>query len=102
MQTPDHITRAAEVLAQEDGRVWEAITSEYRAEYARLARALDAAGLLATPEHDAEVAAKAWDEGYAVGEDNFIHSDYCGRRCQCQGLYGTTNPYLTKRTEPAP
>ena len=50
----------------------------------------------------AEVAAKAWDEGYAVGEDNFIHSDYCGRRCQCQGLHGTTNPYLTKRTEPAP
>ena len=42
---------------------------------------------------DAEVAAKAWDEGYAVGEDNFIHSDYCGRRCQCQGLHGTTNPY---------
>ena len=42
---------------------------------------------------DAEVAAKAWDEGYAVGEDNFIHSDYCGRRCQCQGLHGATNPY---------
>ena len=55
----DHIERAAEVLAQVDGRVWEAITSECRAEYARLARALDAAGLLATPGRDAAVAAKA-------------------------------------------
>lgn len=47
--------------------------------------------------HDAEVAAQAWDEGHAVGEDNFIHSDYCGTRgCQCQGVHGTTNPYLTE------
>lgn len=51
------------------------------------------ADLLASPAHDAAVAAKAWDEGYAVGEDNFIHSDYCGRSCQCQGLHGATNPY---------
>ena len=57
-------------------------------------------GLLVTPAHDAAVAAKAWDEGYAVGEDNFIHSDYCGMRgCQCQGLHGTTNPYLTKEAD---
>ena len=27
------------------------------------ARAIDAAGLLVTPEHDAAVAARAWDEG---------------------------------------
>lgn len=44
-------------------------------------------------KRDAEVAARAWDEGHAVAEDNFVHSDYCGRRCQCQGVHGTTNPY---------
>ena len=33
-------------------------------------RALDAAGLLVSPERDAEVAARAWDEGHAAGVRN--------------------------------
>lgn len=37
--------------------------------------------------------AEAWDEGHAVATDDFLHSDYCGRRCQCSGLAGTRNPY---------
>lgn len=34
------------------------------------AEALDAAGLLTTPERDAEVAARAWDEGHTAGVRN--------------------------------
>ena len=86
MQTPEEFARL--------------IANEYVEDYYDRFYDEDAAALIRA--RDAEVAAKAWDEGYAVGEDNFIHSDYCGRRCQCQGLHGTTNPYLTKRTEPAP
>lgn len=37
--------------------------------------------------------AEAWDEGHAVATDDFLHSDYCGRRCHCSGLAGTRNPY---------
>lgn len=32
-----------------------------------IVRLLAAAGLLATAEHDAQVAAQAWDEGYTAG-----------------------------------
>ncbi len=35
-----------------------------------IARALDASGLLASPGHDAEVAARAWDEGHTAGVRN--------------------------------
>ena len=86
----DQINRAAQIIS---GAMFGLTTESM---VLAIARDLDAAGLLTSPEHDAAVAAKAWDEGYAVGEDNFIHSDYCGRACQCQGLHGTTNPYLTK------
>lgn len=34
------------------------------------AQALHAAGLLASPEHDAAVAARAWDEGHTAGVRN--------------------------------
>ena len=34
------------------------------------ARALDAAGLLVTPERDRSVAAKAWDQGHTAGVRN--------------------------------
>ena len=37
--------------------------------------------------------AQAWDDGYAVADDDFTHSDYCGNRCQCKGIHGRTNPY---------
>ena len=52
----DHITRAAEVIEHILSRHGEHGT------YLDAARALDAAGLLATPEHDAAVAAKALRE----------------------------------------
>ena len=61
----DHLDRAAEVL-------WEAtcpdgLRAAMRPDCWAMAQALDAAGLLVTPEHDAAVAAKAWDEGFKQG-----------------------------------
>ena len=67
----EHIDRAAEVL-REHTRVsivrchcgWSDL---WRSHAEHVAQALDVAGLLVTPEHDAAVAAKAWDEGFKQG-----------------------------------
>ncbi|HEY9495575.1 MAG TPA: hypothetical protein VIR15_12035, partial [Intrasporangium sp.] len=61
-------------------RVAENAVADKRAAEARVA------------EKEATVA-KAWDEGFDVATDNFVHSDYCGRTCQCQGIHGQSNPY---------
>ena len=45
------------------------------------------------PAIAARAKAAAWDEGYAVAQDDFVHSDYCGRKCQCEGIHGQKNPY---------
>lgn len=82
--TADHIDRAAEVIAPVVWRDmqpdfvpsapndYDALTEEAQETVLHyttmLAQALDAAGLLATPEHDAAVAAEAWDEGFATGQ----------------------------------
>ena len=78
---PAAVERAVEVIGRTPGAQW------YSAQQA--ARALAAAGLLVTPEHDAQVAAGAWDEGHRVGWEH----------CQ-DGNYGTDawdddapNPY---------
>jgi hypothetical protein len=42
---------------------------------------------------------EAWDQGYAVAVDDFVHSDYCGLKCQCEGIHGQTNPYRTAPEE---
>lgn len=39
--------------------------------------------------------AQAWDAGYSIAEDNSVHADYCGARCQCKGIHGQANPYRT-------
>ena len=39
-----------------------------RAAARHTAEELDSAGLLATPEHDAAVAARAWSEGFTTGQ----------------------------------
>jgi len=75
--------------------LWESIDDRgirgrlYREDCDYLAGVLAAAGLLVTPEHDAQVAAGAWDEGHRVGWEH----------CQ-DGNYGTDawdddapNPY---------
>ena len=54
---------------------------------------IDRRDLLAEVERLRAEKAEAWDEGHAVATDDFLHSDYCGRRCQCSGLAGTRNPY---------
>ena len=72
----DHITRAAEVLH----KAWIGrcgVTAPTRDHVAVFVRALDAAGLLVSPEHDATVAAKAWDEGYGTGvHDERMATEY--------------------------
>ena len=45
------------------------------------------------PAIAARAKAEAWDEGYAVASDDFTHSDYCGFKCQCEGIHGQANPY---------
>ena len=70
----------ADVLAkrnEDDVERWSGVLSEAEARVAEL---------------EATVA-KAWDEGFDVATDNFVHSDYCGRTCQCQGIHGQSNPY---------
>lgn len=62
---PDHVDRATEVILSGQGIV--ALRRDEAAAYARL---LDAAGLLASPEHDAEVAAKAANRVLAVIQDD--------------------------------
>lgn len=57
----DHIDRAAEVIEHVLSRHGEHGT------YLDVARTLADSGLLVTPEHDAAVAARAWDEGCAAG-----------------------------------
>lgn len=46
--------------------------------------------------------AEAWDEGYAQAEKDFVHSDYCGTRCQCDPnlTSGAGNPYRADREQP--
>ena len=64
----DHIERAAdEIIGIQVGTGYESVTIGID-EAMEAARALDAAGLLVTPEHDAAVAAKALRE--AAGEIN--------------------------------
>ena len=53
--------------AGRDGGGWDGITYALVAEVERLRAALAAAGPLVTPEHDAQVAARAWDEGFTRG-----------------------------------
>ena len=58
----DHIERAAdEIIGIQVGTGYESVTIGID-EAMEAARALDAAGLLVTPEHDAAVAAKALRE----------------------------------------
>ena len=67
--TTDHIDRAAEIIAQST----PVDVPGYRMRYAvEAARALDDAGMLVTPEHDAAVAAE-WADHFEV----------------CQGMVGT-------------
>lgn len=64
----DHIDRAAdEISGIQVGTGYESVTIGITAAL-EAARALDAAGLLVTPEHDVAVAAKAWSEGFATGQ----------------------------------
>ena len=83
--TTDHIERAAEIIYVEvfglpdysPDAVDDHNRHSYRgdcecnasdrADARHAAEELDTAGLLATPEHDAAVAAKAWDEGFKQG-----------------------------------
>ena len=74
----DHIARAAEVLH----KAWIdrcGVTSPTRDHVHVFARALDAAGLLATPEHDAAVAARALREAAdRLNRDRRTHDASCG------------------------
>jgi hypothetical protein len=63
-----------------------------------MARAvLDALDL---PARERRAKAEAWDEGYAVATDDFVHSDYCGFTCQCDGVHGQANPYRAAELDP--
>ena len=66
----DHLDRAAEALAITQ-KFTQMIDCGSIGDEKRIARwlveAFDAAGLLVTPERDAAVAAKAWDEGFKQG-----------------------------------
>ena len=65
--TADHIDRAAQIIAATDAaeRGYELDASDVAIGHT-IAMSLDAAGLLASPEHDAAVAARAWDEAVAA------------------------------------
>lgn len=67
--TADHIDRAAEVIAPALRTIWESDAS-WNPEARDIARALDAADMLVAPEHDAAVAARAWNEGHTAGVRN--------------------------------
>ena len=68
-----HINRAAEALAntQEFNQMIDfgAIGDEVKIAR-QLVEAFDAAGLLASPERDHQVAARAWNEGHTAGVRN--------------------------------
>ncbi|WP_346007444.1 hypothetical protein [Janibacter terrae] len=58
---------------------------------ALLMQSMDAAGLLATPEHDAAVSARAWDEGVLVGYEDRIRDEE--DPLPAGELHDTPNPY---------
>lgn len=67
----DHIDRAAEVLSRHWGDMH---TNEALGHQRMLARALDAAGLLAAPRHDAQVAARALRGAAAMTDTVKVHA----------------------------
>lgn len=66
-QADSRIDRAARVLSTAP---WDDLTVTEQVRWLNAATRLDAAGLLTTPERDAEVAARAWDEGRTAGVRN--------------------------------
>lgn len=64
MTTPDHINRAAQAISLAP---WADLSITEQVRWLNAAGRLAEAGLLATPAHDAAVAAKAWDEGFKQG-----------------------------------
>ena len=90
---PAAVERAVEVIGRTPGAQW------YSAQQA--ARALAAAGLLVTPEHDAQVAARAsfsaWHHGWAAGwKDHQRRTDDLDAYAQ-EG--STPNPYRIERQD---
>lgn len=76
-------------MTPEEERLIRARCEHHREELA----VADRRHLLAALDDERAKRAAVWDEGHAVATDDFLHSDYCGRRCKCGGLAGTTNPY---------
>lgn len=86
-----HIWNAAdEISSIQVGTGYESVTIGITAAL-EAARALDAAGLLVTPEHDAAVAAEAWSEGVIAGYKDRIRDE----EDPLPGgyLHHTPNPY---------
>ena len=71
----------------------EALIRKRAEQHTEVLAVADRRHLLAEVERLRAEKAEAWDEGHAVATDDFLHSDYCGRRCHCSGLAGTRNPY---------
>lgn len=70
--TPGHVADRLRSRADKIDRAAEVIRTELPGlsllDRLRATKALDAAGLLVSPEHDAKVAAKGWNEGFATGQ----------------------------------
>lgn len=101
MQMPDHVEAAAEELRAHTWQ-WVAINAttscagdldehkykvgtDFVDHEAHQAHALDAAGMLVSPAHDAAIAARAWNEGCRARADANLYG------------HGVVNPY--ERTE---
>ena len=82
----DHIDRTAQIIS---GAMFGLTTESM---VLAIAGALDAAGLLASTEHDATVAERAWDEGFTRGF-------YTGASDQYASEPDVINPYKL-REEP--
>lgn len=95
--TEQDICGACGALAPEFSTRYDGLGDRARAHQADI---LSAADLLATPEHDAQVATRAWGEGYGAGLSKGLDiAESAGTPVVSKILPPPRNPYRIERQE---